>query len=178
MTKQTQGFAGFWIRVSAFAFDYLPIALYLSLLVVLGFTINTVFPEISERLFATPLSSQLTGFLAITLPVTLYFALSESSSWQATWGKRRKNLRVVQADGRNLSRARAFGRTALKFVPWELAHTCIWQVSFAPQEPLPLVTLGFVLVWLLVGANAVSLMMNTSHQTIYDRLAGTYVLKA
>ena len=176
MNKQTQVFAGFWARVSAFAFDYLPIALYLSLMVALGFTVNTVFPDISGRLFATPLSSQVTGFLTITLPVTLYFALSESSSWMATWGKRRKGLKVVQAHGRGLSRLRAFGRTALKFVPWELAHTCIWQVRFATQEPSPLITLGFGLVWLLVGANAVTLIVSKSNQAIYDQLVGTYVV--
>ena len=178
MTKHTPDFAGFWIRIYAFAFDYIPIALYLSLLVALGFTVNTAFPNISGRLFATPLSSQVTGFLTITLPVTLYFALFESSAWQATWGKRRKNLKVVRADGERISRARAFGRTALKFIPWELAHTRIWQITFTPQEPSPLVTLGFVLVWLLVGANVISLLASKSKQTIYDWLAGTYVVKA
>jgi len=35
-----------------------------------------------------------------------------------------------------------------------------------------------VLVWLLVGANVVSLVMSKTHQTLYDRVAGTYVVVA
>ena len=112
----------------------------------------------------------------LTLPVALYFALLESSSWQATWGKRRRGLKVMGTNGERLTRTRAIGRTLLKFIPWELAHTCIWQISFAPQEPSPLITLGFVLVWLLIGANIVKLWLSPTHQTLYDRLAGTYVI--
>ena len=41
-----------------------------------------------------------------------------------------------------------------------------------------MVSLGFILVWLLVGANVVSLAMSASRQTLYDRLAGTYVITA
>jgi hypothetical protein len=84
-------------------------------------------------------------------------------------------------DGRNherLSIARSIGRTALKFIPWELAHTCIWQISFAVGEPSPLIIAGFALVWMLVVANVVSLVMRARRRAIYDRLAGTYVVAA
>jgi uncharacterized RDD family membrane protein YckC len=114
--------------------------------------------------------------LLITLPVTLYFALGESSTWQATWGKRRQRLTVIGLTGARLSRTQALVRTVLKFIPWELAHTCIWQIRFAPSDSSPLITAGFVLVWILVGANLVSLLRSRSHQTLYDRLAGTYVV--
>lgn len=116
--------------------------------------------------------------MLVTLPVTLYFASLESSSWQATWGKRTMGLRVVRTDGARLSKTRALTRIALKFIPWELTHTLIWQLRFAPQELAPMVSLGFILVWLLVGANVVSLAMSASRQTLYDRLAGTYVIAA
>jgi len=83
---------------------------------------------------------------------------------------------VIDKTGGRLSKSRAFVRTILKFVPWELAHTCIWQFSFATEEPSPLITVGFILVWIIVGANVVSLLRSPSHQTLYDRLAGTYVV--
>ena len=118
----------------------------------------------------------LTSFSLVTLPVTLYFALFEASAWQATWGKRTLGLRVVGTDGTHLSVAHALGRTALKFVPWELTHTLIWQVRFAPSAASPLITAGFVLVWLLIGANGVSLWLNKTHQTLYGQLAGTCVV--
>jgi hypothetical protein len=52
-----------------------------------------------------------------------------------------------------------------------VAHTCIWQAAFASPEPSPLITAGFVLVYVLVGANIASLFVTRTRQTLYDRLA-------
>ena len=142
-----------------------------------GSTINLFLPAIAQGLFRNPISGQIAGFLIITLPVNLYFILFESSTWQATWGKRRLGLRVTRKDGTRLTLLRASSRTLLKFIPWELAHTCIWQISFAKEAEKPIFTMGFVLVWILVGANIVSLWTSPTHQTLYDRIAGAYVVK-
>ncbi len=40
-----------------------------------------------------------------------------------------------------------------------------------------MITYGFALVYLLVGLNIASLIMTKKHQTIYDLLAKTYVVK-
>ena len=165
------------MRALAFAFDYLAIALYLTVLFIVSMAANSAFPGITQTLFGSPVPAQITGFLALTLPVTLYFALLESSPWQGTWGKRRQWLKVTRTNGERLTPTRALGRTLFKFIPWELAHTCIWQLSFSRQEPSPMITAGFVLVWVLVGANVVSLWMSPMRQTLYDRLAGTFVIE-
>ncbi len=169
---------GVWGRSLAFGLDYLIIAAYLAVLVAGGVALTQFLPSVSNALFDGPISGQIAGFLLITLPVTSYFALSEASSRQATWGKRRMGLRVADRQDRQLRRARSFSRTALKFVPWELSHTCIWQVSFAADPSAPVYTAGFSIVWLLVGANIVSLLLSPAKQTLYDRLAGTQVLQA
>jgi uncharacterized RDD family membrane protein YckC len=171
-------YAGLWARLTAFALDYILIVGYLICVVALSSVVNALFPTILPWAFANPLSGQIIGFFLVTLPVTLYFALLEASAWQATWGKRRKGLRVIRRDGSRLSYTRAIGRNVLKFIPWELAHTCIWQITFAPQEPSPLITAGFALVWILVGANVVSLLIRQTRQTLYDRMAGTFVVKS
>lgn len=171
-----RSYARLGVRVTAFALDYIIIAGYLIFVVAIGIVVNTFFPTVSHRLFSNPLSGQITGFLIITLPVSLYFILFESSAWQATWGKRRKGLQVTRTDGSRLTILRASSRTLLKFIPWELAHTCVWQISFARQAPSPMITVGFVLVWILVGANIVSLWISPTNQTLYDWLAGTYVV--
>jgi uncharacterized RDD family membrane protein YckC len=168
--------AGLWPRVLAFAVDYLLISAYLVALVAIALVARVAAPGMVSILFGNPLSGELAGFVLITLPVTLYFALLESSAWQATWGKRRLGLRVTRTDGQRLSRGRALGRTALKFVPWELAHACIWQVSFAGPRSSPLIAAGFALVWLLVGSNLVSLLASRKHQTLYDWVSGTVVV--
>jgi len=84
---------------------------------------------------------------------------------------------VTDVAGRRLSILRSIGRTMLKFVPWELAHACIWQVTFARDSSSAIYILGFAIVWLLVGANVVSLLVSPTRQTLYDRVAGTVVVR-
>jgi len=169
-------YAGLGARSIAFALDYLIIAGYLILVAALGALGNLAFPEVVRTLFGNRVSGQLIGFLLVTLPVMLYFAVLEWASGNATWGKRKLGLRVTGAPGTRLSLLRSLGRTALKLMPWELSHTLIWQIRFAPAESSMLITAGFILIWLLIGANVVSLVMRTTHQTLYDQLAGTYVV--
>src|SRR6266700_6114714 len=121
-------FANIWQRIGAFLLDYLIIAAYLVLLVIisvgLGFgPLRSVF----RAMFADPNSSELSAFLLLVLPVILYFALFESSSWQATWGKRKLGLRVTGTHGERLSLGRSLVRSIIKFVPWELTHARLWR---------------------------------------------------
>lgn len=174
MKIHKQSYASLWQRILAFGLDYMIIAVYLALLVFAGTSINAA--RLDRRLLGNPVTGQSVGFLTVTMPVTLYFGLMESSAWQATWGKRIRRLKVVDGNNSRLSRGRAFGRTALKFVPWELAHGYIWQASFSPQGPSPTVAIGFTVVWLLIGANAISTWLSPGRQALYDRLAGTFVV--
>lgn len=168
-------FAGLWPRLLAFVLDYLILGGYLLLLLWVGVSLIGAIPGFSERVGAQPLLGQLLGFVTVTLPVSLYFALSEASPRQATWGKRRLHLQVSDTAGARLSLPRALLRTALKFISWELAHTCIWQLSAGASEPSPLILYGFILVWVLVGANLLSLLLTPRRQALYDLLAGTQV---
>jgi len=103
MTSIMQSYTGLWARVLAFAFDYLVIVLYLIVLITISLAVSSVFPDIVPMMFGNPVSGQIMGFLMITLPVTLYFALLESSPWQATWGKRRQRLKVTRTNGERLT---------------------------------------------------------------------------
>lgn len=170
-------FATLWQRILAFGCDYLIIAPYLVALALLSAATNAISPAILPWLFGGPISGQISGFLLITLPVTLYFAVSEASAWQGTWGKRRLQLQVTTRTGRRLTLPHALVRTMLKFVPWELAHTCIWQVRVAGQEDSPFILAGFLMVWLLVGANALCIGVTRTHQGLYDWIAGTVVVR-
>jgi uncharacterized RDD family membrane protein YckC len=101
----------------------------------------------------------------------------ESSNRGATLGKRALRLRVVGSDGRRISVARGFFRSALKFAPWEIAHTAIWQIPGRPFVDPPgaanwagMVAAGVLaLVW--VGSLFVG-----RRRTPYDRAAGTRVV--
>lgn len=45
-----------------------------------------------------------------------------------------------------------------------------------PTELSCIVNAGFTLSWLLVGVNVISALFSPAQQTLYDRLAGTYVM--
>lgn len=164
-------------RILAFGLDYLLIALHIG--VITG--VFALLPrEVVGRLFGTPLSGQATAFAALTLPVLLYFALTESSRLEGTLGKRAVGLRVVGVEGGRISFPRALGRNALKLLPWELAHTCIWRIEgwpAAPESPTGWTLLGLILVWVLVIAYVSSLWKSPRRRTLYDWAAGTICLR-
>lgn len=87
------------------------------------------------------------AFVLDYLPVSLYFALSEASTRQATWGKQKVGLQVMRSDGTPLSLARALARMALKFTPWGLSHTLLWQLTWVEPEGLPLIYGGIYSSW-------------------------------
>jgi len=173
-------FANVQQRIGAFLLDYLIIAAYLVLLVIisvgLGFgPLRGVF----RAMFADPNRSEFSAFLLLVFPVVLYFALLECSSWQATWGKRKVGLRVTDTHGARLSFLRSLVRSLLKFVPWELTHACLWRIPgwpLAPSTPSPVITVGLVLVWVLVAAYLVSILVSKKHRALYDWIAGTFVI--
>jgi len=162
-------------RVAAFALDYLPMAGYLAMVVALGMAVGSAFPEAIAHAFAHAARAQAIGFVLVTLPVGLYFALSEASSWQATWGKRRLGLIVTGPGGGRLGRGRALARAGAKFVPWELAHAAVWGIALADGQPAPAQPALLAFVWLLVGANAVGI--GAWRRSLYDVVLGTRVVQ-
>jgi uncharacterized RDD family membrane protein YckC len=166
--------AGFWQRVAAFALDYIILVGYLLGLALLSLLANNLFGA-NRWLFADRIRAQVAGFLLVTLPVTLYFAIAEASPRQATWGKQRMKLKVADSYGHRIRFWRSFGRTLLKFIPWEISHTLIWEIYFSPQTEVVWVNYGFILVYLLVGLNMISLGLTKTRQTVYDLITNTYV---
>ncbi len=164
-------YAGFWQRVAAFIWDYLLIVGYIAVMTGILWLVRA-----PEWLFADRVQSQLSGILTLTLPVGLYFTFFESSKKQATWGKTCLGLMVADKHGHRIRFGRAFARAALKFTPWEIAHTIIWQVNYFPETDPLWVNAGFALVYGLIGLNIASLFMTKKRQTIYDLITDTYIL--
>src|SRR6185503_15972551 len=140
--SQSKSYAGFWQRVKAFALDYIIILFYLAALTSFFLLINSL-SGVTEWLFSDRIRAQLTGFFLITLPVALYFAFGESSAQQATWGKKRMGLIVTDPEGARINFWRSLARTFLKFIPWELSHTLLWEISFQSLANSALINYGF-----------------------------------
>lgn len=166
--------APFKIRIYAFLIDYIVIVLYG--VFVVG-TISFIFRPYIAPLFSTsPVTAEITGFLMITLPVSVYFIVCESSSWQGTIGKRMMKIRVVNKEGRRIGIFQSIIRTGAKFLPWEVAHFGIWRLM------LPSNFSEMTIFIILNGVNVAILLYlitpftNRYKKNIYDYIAGTKVI--
>ena len=165
-------------RLAAFGLDYLVIFGYL--VVLAGLSVGMLASGLRSAYsvaWATAWSAEVMGFLMLTLPVVLYFAILESSTAGATLGKRVLGLQVRSPYGKPLSRGRSLLRSAAKFLPWELAHFTIWHLvsaTTAHMQPPVWTTISLGFVYVLVVVYLVTLVVG-SHRTIYDRIANSLV---
>ena len=119
-------YAGFWLRLVAFLIDgAISFFLFLILLIPLfiltgaGSALSRIGQgeDISDDVATFVGIGFVLGFLVMTVGVTwLYYALSESSSWQGTLGKKLLNLTVTDLNGQPISFGRASGRYFSKFI--------------------------------------------------------------
>lgn len=177
LTKEAPNF---FRRIAAFALDYLLIAGYLVVLAIVSSIL--AFGPLKDGwqgLVSSPERMDCLAFVTAILPVILYFTLLESSEGGATWGKRCMGLRVVHVSGERLSRGRALVRSVVKFLPWQLTHTCLFHIPGWPmetQEPPVWVIVALVLAWVAIGFYVVTLAVGPTRRTPYDWIAGSRVV--
>ena len=119
-------YAGFWLRLVAFLIDgaiscFLLLILLIPLFILTGAgsALSRIGQgeDISDDVAAFVGVGFFLGFLVMTVGVRwLYYALSESSSWQGTLGKKLLNLTVTDLEGQPISFGRASGRYFSKFI--------------------------------------------------------------
>jgi uncharacterized RDD family membrane protein YckC len=107
-------YAGFWIRFAAALIDI--VVMFTPFCAVALFGIVFVRLVSAARKY-DPTVGILTALLVASAFVSLlYFALMESSSWQATIGKKAFGVYVTDIEGRRLTLSRATGRTLAKYL--------------------------------------------------------------
>lgn len=141
-----------------------------------------LFPVVQER-YGTALAEngwllEVYVVLTISLPVWLYFILTERSSWRASLGKRLLGLQVADESGTKATTGQVVLRTVGKLLPWELAHFAVnvptntWLNPDAAFAMWRLVPIG--LAYLLLFVYLVS-AIREPQRAVYDRVAGTVV---
>jgi uncharacterized RDD family membrane protein YckC len=111
---ETSGYAGFWIRLAAALLDvlalYMPVGFALFLVMVVTKLANARkgYDPAVMFLMASP--------MVLIAGAWLYFAVMESSPWQATLGKKLLGLYVTDIHGQRLTFGRATGRTLAKYL--------------------------------------------------------------
>ena len=119
-------YAGFWLRFVAYIIDgfisglaFLILLVPLFILTGAGSALGRIASgeDISDNAAVLLGIGFITGFVGIILVVSwLYHALAESSSWQATPGKKLLNLKVTDLTGQPISFGRASGRFFAKII--------------------------------------------------------------
>ena len=142
----TVQYAGFWWRFLAYIIDsmisacvFFPLGVILGVAIVASGEDPTSPPMIAARFGLNGLS---------ILAAWLYFALCESSSWQATVGKRLLGLRVTDLNGNRISFGKATGRHFGKILSALILFIGFIMIAFSDQK-----------------------------QGLHDTMAGTLVLK-
>jgi uncharacterized RDD family membrane protein YckC len=119
-------YAGFWLRFVAYMIDGFVSLLAFLILLVPFFILTGAGAALSKIGSGEDIDNHVAAFLSvgfllgffgtIFLVSWLYYALSESSSWQATLGKKMLNLKVTDMTGQPISFGRASGRFFAKIV--------------------------------------------------------------
>lgn len=173
--KSDATYAGMKRRLVAFAYDYILIAIYIGILTATTLGLTALGRPL-DRLFADAVSSDLSAFFLLILPVIVYFGWQEGSTRQSSWGKRRVGLRVTSAKGQPIGYTQSFLRSILKFVPWQMAHTAIFQLTFANSGPTIGIYLLLAAAYGLAIVYIVAIWRRQDHRALYDELAGTAVI--
>jgi uncharacterized RDD family membrane protein YckC len=117
-------YAGFWLRFVAYLIDNIilwivaaPILILLAVMMGVGAALGHAGDHPEDFFAATGMVAFIFLFIIIFFGGSwLYFALMESSTWQATLGKKAIGLIVTDMQGRRLSFAHATGRFFSKIV--------------------------------------------------------------
>ena len=165
-----------WRRIAAYFVDYFVFILpLLGVLSLVGWALRSF--DISPSSDNAWLNHGIV-ILVLTVPIILYFALSEASQFQATVGKRLMKVSVVDTSGERAPLKQTAIRAVVKFLPWEFFHTIIWHWEGWPSNPAPPTNIQYVAMtagWLVMGWFVVSLFVG-SRRTPYDWVAGTVVI--
>ena len=129
--------------------------------------------------------------LTVSLPIWAYFAGYESRADHATPGKRWLGVTVASTGAKPLSFGRAFLRTILKLLPFEVAHVFLAVPANPFIDPLThamtvpgfddlgaSVHAGLLVAVLLAGAQLFTMLLHPDGRGVHDLVAHTFVVRA
>ncbi|HEX5426426.1 MAG TPA: RDD family protein [Candidatus Acidoferrales bacterium] len=139
MAAPTTKYAGFWLRFVAFIIDVIILG-FIGFVVTLPFLGSLPFgammhgrPMSPEEL--APFVGGLGRLALLRIVVNwLYYALFESSAWQATIGKKALGLTVTDLEGRRIGFGRATGRFFAKILSFMILCIGFFMIAFTSKK--------------------------------------------
>lgn len=113
-----------------------------------------------------------------SLPVWLYFIVSDASATGATIGKRLLGIKVSRMNGARLSWRQTLLRTTMKLLPWELVHIAAFALSTDLTQFRPVQRVGLTLANLLIVVYLLLAGLSRGQRSLHDYVAGTVVCSA
>jgi uncharacterized RDD family membrane protein YckC len=165
-------------RLKAFAIDYFIIAIYIGFLFGATLLISRIFHLHPGN--TDPVTAELIAFTTLTLPVILYFVISENGRYAGTIGKRKLGLHVMSNTLIKASPAQLLLRNFIKFLPWELAHFFIYRLfSFTSiNKPIPdWVLAGLIISQALAIIYLLCVIFIKNNRSIYELISQTRVVQ-
>jgi len=138
--------AGFWKRLVAYIID--AIVLYIpQMLIMNAFGNEAAQARLEQALLSAGTDANVmlaaygqyyeamrTGVAVSAILVWLYFAICESSAWQATVGKLAMGIRVTDLAGGRISFWRALGRYAAKLISWMILGVGFLMIGWTRRK--------------------------------------------
>lgn len=145
--RSLQDHAGFWKRLGAYVIDYIVLWIpnsIVSRMMMSAATAEALMQNVQNAPSTDPqavlaawgaLYSAMTPTLLAEVAIAwLYFAICESSAWQATLGKLALGIRVVDLDGNRISFLRATGRYFAKILSVMTIFIGYLMVAFTERK--------------------------------------------
>jgi uncharacterized RDD family membrane protein YckC len=166
-------------RLLASLADLAMIGSWLGVLTAVGAVVRRFVPD---RPPAVPsgrarLAADVGIFAATVLPTGLYLGLTEAGPAQASLGKRWLGLRVVDRRGGRPGRAQIARRTAVKLLPWQLAHLSVARMMWRDQRSR-LTWPAYVASLVVPLVSVVLALRDPAGRALHDRAAGTRVVSS
>ena len=142
-TAALEDYAGFWKRVAAYIID--AVILYIPSVFIDRALGGVAAKATLEQAVASGAgdphlmlqayyATMCPAFLAGVVLAWLYFALLESSAWQATLGKMALGIRVTDLHGQRISLPRALGRYGVKIISFLIVFIGVLMVAWTARK--------------------------------------------
>jgi len=168
-------YSGVVRRIAAYGIDCALLLVGVIVLQIILFKMNPIIAILRRGEQPTPTQLHLWVLLTASTPFLIYFALSVWSSRQATIGMRLLHLKVAHANGGSVGLGRAFLRSVVMTIPFELNHTVMFHLGPRAGPPSPFFSSGIILFWVVIAIYIGSILATRQRQSLHDLAAGTVV---
>lgn len=139
------------------------------------YVVNPIMALIGSGQQPTGAQLHLWVFATASIPFWLYFAWTQSSAWQATFGMRLFKLKVTTMNGSRIGLAQALLRSAVLLIPFELNHAVLFYVMPRDGVPTTALLVGYIGVWAAMAAYVAAMLITPRRQSLHNLAARTVV---